>query len=1193
MLRTKPTASRLTGGLMICCLMLSAAFPLRTARSAEIRVANQGKTWLIDSQDPNVQIRITDSGKTVTILDVSGKRQIEFNTHSRQIRIKQGEDVIEVPFDGQRPFQLRRGNQVIATLRQVPNADEATRRKTPPSTGRRPTPKAGVHTPTSPKPIVQKLFTVSRDGRLIRLDVQSRGIGVRTIRELGDPFRAEHGLTEGLAMDEDGQLYAAVNLAVNFTRPANATGQENQAGESLLYRIDSQTGGVQRIGPIGHRQVDGLSFAPDGNLYGVTSILGGGGRAQLLRIDKTTGRAQVVRSNLPQEDLDCIEVVSANRALIIDGMGLRDAFYELSLDGRNEPRRLAPTPNIIHNSRDLEALTFGKEDGFLYAFTSPDASPDARVRLVRIDPKSFKQTAVFGQQFGAYCLAADRSSRRTISPATDKTQKLPSGQPNEIEDVHRHVAQLAIRSGGSVNLQVEGNRFRKWIQNARQIPEERFEVYSLRFGSGITLGPKDLKAIGKLGTLLAMDAPACGITDEGLGHIVQNSKLMELRINGNPVTDAGLKHLAPLRSLQMLWLEDCKITDAGLTYLTGRASLNGLNLENTRVTDNAADFLARMPGLRILDLENTGVTDAAVKRLSALPNLEVLYLNATRITDESLAILAGHRTLKVLQVDDTRVSDRGLLNLPQIPRLESLSLNGTDVTDAGIIATVTRLLELKGLRLENTKLTNRGLIALEDLPNLRNLRIDETQVTTAGIAKFRAVRPKTYFDGEPRSAETSPNPQTGTNHRERFVNQGPFVRDVQTGLLWQKDGDISGKLNFSQAKEYAENLNPGGLTGWRLPTAKELETIFPATAFPFRDSKYTPVACCQGPFEWNSYWTSQIRGKSADVYHWYEEGGVNGALAQRNFIYVRCVHDPIETPVATTNMDADATTNTNTDIEAEAEEKPERRFTKWFVKSKERGSIGARLEHGNRTFSIRKAEDIPKEEFAITSINVYPEAHIPAAWLEQVVEFPSLLSFSARTDRFDDESLRILSEHDSLRSLSLESSGVTDAGLRHVAKLTSLISLELKKARISSLGIASLVGLSNLMHLRIVETRLTDESAAAISQMRTLTSLGLEKSLVTEQGLAMIAKLPKLRSLQLSESNVGDDALGALSKSRSIESLGLDNTKVTDDGLKFLKKLRDLSHLSLHGCQITDDGIKKHVARLSKLEFLRLEHGDD
>ena len=50
----------------------------------------------------------------------------------------------------------------------------------------------------------------------------------------------------------------------------------------------------------------------------------------------------------------------------------------------------------------------------------------------------------------------------------------------------------------------------------------------------------------------------------------------------------------------------------------------------------------------------------------------------------------------------------------------------------------------------------------------------------------------------------------------RYIDRGEFIEDTKSGLFWQKDGRESGKMNFYQAKEYAKNLNLGGVTGWRL-----------------------------------------------------------------------------------------------------------------------------------------------------------------------------------------------------------------------------------------------------------------------------------------------------------------------------------------------------------------------------------------
>lgn len=135
-------------------------------------------------------------------------------------------------------------------------------------------------------------------------------------------------------------------------------------------------------------------------------------------------------------------------------------------------------------------------------------------------------------------------------------------------------------------------------------------------------------------------------------------------------------------------------------------------------------------------------------------------------------------------------------------------------------------------------------------------------------------------------------PGSGKPAPERFLDRGEYVEDTTSGLLWQKDGDASGKLNFYQAKQYAENLTLGGLDEWRVPTRKELETIFPATGAPFTDTKYTPQPCCQGPHDWSSYWTSEVDTRLPDyayVYQWYAQGGANNCIASQNFAYVRCV----------------------------------------------------------------------------------------------------------------------------------------------------------------------------------------------------------------------------------------------------------------------------------------------------------------
>ena len=126
----------------------------------------------------------------------------------------------------------------------------------------------------------------------------------------------------------------------------------------------------------------------------------------------------------------------------------------------------------------------------------------------------------------------------------------------------------------------------------------------------------------------------------------------------------------------------------------------------------------------------------------------------------------------------------------------------------------------------------------------------------------------------------------------RYIDYGRYVKDIKTGLLWQKNGRESGYKNFYQAADYAKKLKLDGITGWRVPTAKELTTIFPATAKPFTGKVY--VSKNEG--RRYSYWTSELDNRLEDyayVYQWYADGGANNCYASRNYAFVRCVHDPM------------------------------------------------------------------------------------------------------------------------------------------------------------------------------------------------------------------------------------------------------------------------------------------------------------
>lgn len=146
------------------------------------------------------------------------------------------------------------------------------------------------------------------------------------------------------------------------------------------------------------------------------------------------------------------------------------------------------------------------------------------------------------------------------------------------------------------------------------------------------------------------------------------------------------------------------------------------------------------------------------------------------------------------------------------------------------------------------------------------------------------------------------NPTYGKNN---FVDQGKgIVRDKATGLYWQQNNSGSGMF-WGEALAYCETLTLGGRTDWRLPSAKELQSIVDYSRAPDTSNSpaldpifaSTSITNEAGQVDWPFYWTSTThineQGGSEAVYisfgramgNMSEFGGwidVHGAGAQRS-----------------------------------------------------------------------------------------------------------------------------------------------------------------------------------------------------------------------------------------------------------------------------------------------------------------------
>lgn len=105
------------------------------------------------------------------------------------------------------------------------------------------------------------------------------------------------------------------------------------------------------------------------------------------------------------------------------------------------------------------------------------------------------------------------------------------------------------------------------------------------------------------------------------------------------------------------------------------------------------------------------------------------------------------------------------------------------------------------------------------------------------------------------------NRQYGQNH---FVDNGDgTVSDLATGLMWTKDDSGQG-MNWEQALSFSENLDFAGHTDWRLPNAKELQSIVDYTRSPATNGTaaidpifdVTPIVDEAGNQDFPYFWTS-------------------------------------------------------------------------------------------------------------------------------------------------------------------------------------------------------------------------------------------------------------------------------------------------------------------------------------------------
>jgi hypothetical protein len=142
---------------------------------------------------------------------------------------------------------------------------------------------------------------------------------------------------------------------------------------------------------------------------------------------------------------------------------------------------------------------------------------------------------------------------------------------------------------------------------------------------------------------------------------------------------------------------------------------------------------------------------------------------------------------------------------------------------------------------------------MHTLDEIYDLAGQRAPVARTGQTLTEPISAPSFSDGDLQKGVAWPSP--------RFTIQGVTVTDNLTGLMWTKDGNLAGvPKNWFDALTYCNNLDHGGYTDWRLPNARELQSLIdygrlnPALppGHPFTNVQPAP------------YWSSTIFAESPD-----------------------------------------------------------------------------------------------------------------------------------------------------------------------------------------------------------------------------------------------------------------------------------------------------------------------------------------
>ncbi|MDA1049940.1 MAG: protein kinase [Planctomycetota bacterium] len=365
----------------------------------------------------------------------------------------------------------------------------------------------------------------------------------------------------------------------------------------------------------------------------------------------------------------------------------------------------------------------------------------------------------------------------------------------DVDDPHRPAAELVLRMGGEVVVEVAGDNSQNSTRHSSidSLPSKPFRLQSISF-SGIARFDDEqwtslcslIRSLPQALGLLHIDKT--GMTNENFASLSDVS-LESLQLYDVPIDDLGASHIGTIVGLRALTFQNAELTDNGLAFLDQLDDLTSLNFRSVRISNRGLDHILPLSQLTSLELADVNVTaeglvglkqlqklaslklrgasisNAVIPHLRELGDLTRLELIATTVDDEALADLSEFDQLTFLDVSDSRITPKGVASLrtllpdcdihPLVLEFERnvaqwvLSIGGTvrvhgQVTAAPSIQSLEELPE-NAFRLlsidlyANDQVRNEDLDRLKGLQQLEGVTLARSSIDTAGARHLAEI----------------------------------------------------------------------------------------------------------------------------------------------------------------------------------------------------------------------------------------------------------------------------------------------------------------------------------------------------------------------------------------------------------------------------------------------------------------------